>query len=112
MHLNGQSAMVTGGGSGLGAATAQRLAQAGCRVAVLDINQAAALASAQRIGGHRHRLRCGRRHVRRGGRCQAREAHGSARLLVNCAGVGTAGRIVGRDGPMPLEAFERVIAST
>ena len=40
---------------------------------------------------------------------QAREAHGSARLLVNCAGVGTAGRIVGRDGPMPLAAFERVI---
>jgi NAD(P)-dependent dehydrogenase (short-subunit alcohol dehydrogenase family) len=40
---------------------------------------------------------------------KAREAHGAARLLVNCAGIGTAGRIVGRDGPIQLAAFERVI---
>ena len=40
---------------------------------------------------------------------KARDAHGPARMLVNCAGIGTAGRIVGRDGPMPLAAFERVI---
>ena len=39
----------------------------------------------------------------------ARAAHGGVRVLVNCAGIGTAGRIVGRDGPMPLEAYERVI---
>ena len=58
MRLDGQSAIVTGGASGLGAATAQRLAGAGCRVAVLDINGKAVEASAQRIGGHRHCLRC------------------------------------------------------
>jgi len=109
MHLNGQSAMVTGGGSGLGAATAQRLAQAGCRVAVLDINQAAALASAQRIGGLGIACDVADSTSAEAAVAQAREAHGSARLLVNCAGVGTAGRIVGRDGPMPLAAFERVI---
>jgi NAD(P)-dependent dehydrogenase (short-subunit alcohol dehydrogenase family) len=109
MHLNGQSAMVTGGGSGLGAATAQRLAQAGCRVAVLDINQAAALASAQRIGGIGIACDVADAMSAEAAVAQAREAHGSARLLVNCAGVGTAGRIVGRDGPMPLAAFERVI---
>ncbi len=109
MHLNGQSAMVTGGGSGLGAATAQRLAQAGCRVAVLDINQAAALASAQRIGGIGIACDVADATSAEAAVAQAREAHGSARLLVNCAGVGTAGRIVGRDGPMPLAAFERVI---
>ena len=109
MHLNGQSAMVTGGGSGLGAATAQRLAQAGCRVAVLDINQAAALASAQRIGGLGIACDVADATSAEAAVAQAREAHGSARLLVNCAGVGTAGRIVGRDGPMPLAAFERVI---
>ena len=39
----------------------------------------------------------------------ARAAHGPARILVNCAGIGTAGRVVGRDGPMKLEAFERVV---
>ena len=109
MHLNGQSAMVTGGGSGLGAATAQRLAQAGCRVAVLDINQAAALANAQRIGGIGIACDVADATSAEAAVAQAREAHGPARLLVNCAGVGTAGRIVGRDGPMPLAAFERVI---
>ena len=64
MRLNGQAAIVTGGGSGLGAATAHRLARAGCRVTVLDINQSAVEASAQRISGIGHRLRCRRCRIR------------------------------------------------
>ncbi len=109
MRLDGQAAIVTGGASGLGAATAQRLARAGCRVAVLDINQEPAEASAQRIGGIGIACDVADAASAEAAVAKAREAHGPARLLVNCAGVGTAGRIVGRDGPMQLAAFERVI---
>jgi NAD(P)-dependent dehydrogenase (short-subunit alcohol dehydrogenase family) len=109
MRLDGQAAIVTGGGSGLGAATAERLAGAGCRVAVLDINQAAAEASARRIGGIGIACDVADAASAEAAVAKARDAHGPARLLVNCAGVGTAGRIVGRDGPMQLAAFERVI---
>jgi len=109
MRLDGHSAIVTGGGSGLGAATAARLARAGCRVAVLDINQAGAEASAQRIGGIGIGCDVADAASAETAVATARAAHGPARLLVNCAGVGTAGRIVSRDGPMPLAALERVI---
>ena len=109
MQIEGLAAVVTGGGSGLGAATAAHLAALGCKVAVVDINQAAAEAQAARIGGIGAGLRRRRRGVRRGG---VRGGAGGARpvrILVNCAGIGTAGRIVGRDGPLNLDAFERVI---
>jgi NAD(P)-dependent dehydrogenase (short-subunit alcohol dehydrogenase family) len=109
MRLHGHAAIVSGGASGLGAATAQRLASAGCRVAVLDINQAAAEASAQHIDGIGVACDVADAISAEAAMARAREAHGPARLLVNCAGIGTAGRIVGRDGPMPLAAFERVI---
>ncbi len=109
MRLDGHAAIITGGGSGLGAATAARLARAGCRVAVLDINQAAAEASAQRIGGIGIGCDVSDAASAETAVATARASHGPARLLVNCAGVGTAGRIVSRDGPMPLAAFERVI---
>jgi NAD(P)-dependent dehydrogenase (short-subunit alcohol dehydrogenase family) len=109
MHLHGHAAIVTGGASGLGAATAQRLAGAGCRVAILDINEPAAQASAQRAGGIGIACDVGDAASAEAAVAKARDAHGPARILVNCAGIGTAGRIVGRDGPMPLAAFERVV---
>ena len=109
MRLNGIAAVVTGGASGLGAATAERLAAAGCRVAVLDINAEAAEASAARFGGVG--LHCDVADVASAEAAlgAARARHGIERVLVNCAGLGTAGRIVGREGPLALEAFERVI---
>jgi NAD(P)-dependent dehydrogenase (short-subunit alcohol dehydrogenase family) len=109
MRLDGQAAIVTGGASGLGAATAQRLAAGGCRVALLDINQAAAEAQARHIGGIGISCDVADAASAEAAVAKARDAHGPARLLVNCAGVGTAGRIVGRDGPIQLAAFERVI---
>ncbi|HEY8288268.1 MAG TPA: SDR family NAD(P)-dependent oxidoreductase, partial [Acetobacteraceae bacterium] len=109
MNLPGLAAVVTGGGSGLGAATAAHLASLGCRVAVLDINQAAAEASAARFGGIGIACDVADSPSGEAAMAAARAAHGPARILVNCAGVGTAGRIVGRDGPLKLEAFERVI---
>jgi NAD(P)-dependent dehydrogenase (short-subunit alcohol dehydrogenase family) len=109
MQLEGTAAVVTGGGSGLGAATAAALAAAGARVAVVDINQAQAEAVAGRIGGLA--LLCDVADPERAAAAfaAAHTAHGPVRLLVNCAGIGTAARVVGRDGPMALGAFERVV---
>jgi NAD(P)-dependent dehydrogenase (short-subunit alcohol dehydrogenase family) len=102
-------ALVTGGASGLGAATARRLAEAGARVAILDRDAAAGAAIAREIGG----VFCACDVTDPAGVeaaiAVAAAAHGPARILVTCAGIGTAARIVGRDGAMPLEAFERVI---
>ncbi len=110
MLLRGQAAVVTGGGSGLGAATAALLARAGCRVAVLDINRDAAAASAARFGGLGVACDVADAASAEAALAEARAAHGVERVLVNCAGIGTAGRIVGRDGPLALAAFERVIS--
>jgi NAD(P)-dependent dehydrogenase (short-subunit alcohol dehydrogenase family) len=109
MKLAGQAAFVTGGGSGLGAATAAALAEAGCRVTVADINIANAQAVAAEIGGLA--VRCDVTDAAGGAAAlaEASAAHGPARILVNCAGIGTPGRIVGRDGPLPLEIFARVV---
>jgi NAD(P)-dependent dehydrogenase (short-subunit alcohol dehydrogenase family) len=109
MQLDGQAAVITGGGSGLGVATATRLARQGCKVALLDINDAAAKAGAAGLGGIGVRCDVTDAASAEAAMAAAREAHGPARVLVNCAGVGTAGRVVGRDGPLKLEAFDRVI---
>jgi len=109
MDVTGQAAVVTGGGSGLGAATAAHLARAGAKVAVLDINLAAAQATAAEIGGVAVACDVADADSAAAALVAARDAHGAARILVNCAGVGPAKRIVGRDGPMPLADYERVI---
>ena len=109
MDIKGHAAIVTGGGSGLGAATAKMLADAGAKVALLDVNMDAANAHAKAIGGIA--IKCD---VADSGSAEAaiKEANaknGVARILVNCAGIGKAGRIVGREGPMPLGNYEQVI---
>ncbi len=109
MDPRSQAAIVTGGGSGLGAAVAERLAQAGAKVAVLDLNKANAEAVAARIGGLA--IACDVSDPDQGAAAvaAASAAHGPARILINCAGIGAGKRIVGKDGPMPLADFERVI---
>ncbi len=109
MELRGQAAIVTGGGSGLGAATAEALASAGARVTVLDVNRAAAEAVASRVGGVAAVCDVADPAAATAAVALASAAHGPARLLVNCAGIGPAARIVGRDGAMPLERFEQVV---
>jgi NAD(P)-dependent dehydrogenase (short-subunit alcohol dehydrogenase family) len=110
MDIKGHAAVVTGGASGLGAATASELARAGAKVTVMDVNLDAARALAQKIGGLA--LQCDVTSAEQASAAlkEARERHGAARILINCAGVGPAKRIVGRDGPMPLADFERVIS--
>ncbi|MDO9411524.1 MAG: SDR family NAD(P)-dependent oxidoreductase [Pseudolabrys sp.] len=109
MDIKGQAAIVTGGASGLGAATARALAAAGAKVAVFDLNEAGAASVARDIGGTGVACDVGDAGSAEAAIAKARAAHGPARVLVNCAGIGPAKRIVGRDGPMPLQDFERVI---
>jgi NAD(P)-dependent dehydrogenase (short-subunit alcohol dehydrogenase family) len=109
MDINGHAAVVTGGASGLGAATASELARAGAKVACLDIDLKGAREVAARIGGHAIACDVTNAEQAAAALAEARDRHGSARILINCAGVGPAKRIVGRDGPMPLGEFERVI---
>ena len=109
MDIRGQGAIVTGGGSGLGAETARHLAAAGAKVAVLDLAAEAAQAVAQEIGGLGLACDVGSAAEAEAAVAAASESHGPARVLVNCAGIAPAKRIVGRGGPMPLEDFEQVI---
>src|SRR5262249_44004773 len=109
MDIKGHAAIVTGGASGLGAATASELARAGARVACLDVNLDGARAMAEKIGGGGPYFGVTPPQQEGAAPGPARDKHGAARILINCAGVGPAKRIVGRDGPMPLADFERVI---
>jgi NAD(P)-dependent dehydrogenase (short-subunit alcohol dehydrogenase family) len=109
MDINGQAAIVTGAASGLGAATARALAAAGAKVAVLDVNEPAALEVANAIGGLVATCDVASSEDVTAALKSAASVYGPARILVNCAGIGPAKRIVGRDGPAPLSEFERVI---
>jgi NAD(P)-dependent dehydrogenase (short-subunit alcohol dehydrogenase family) len=109
MDVRGHAAIVTGGGSGLGAETARHLAKAGAKVAVLDVSIEGAEQVAKETGGLA--VRCDVADAKSGAAAiaAARARHGPARILVNCAGIAPAARIVGKDGPMPLDDFARVV---
>jgi len=109
MKLTGAAAIVTGGGSGLGKATAEAFAAKGARVALFDRNAEAAEAVAKAIGGLAIAGDVADSASAEFALAKAAAAHGPARILVNCAGVGVAKRVVGRDGPQPLGDFETVI---
>lgn len=109
MDIRGQAALVTGGGSGLGAETARYLAKAGAKVAVLDVNMEGAEKIAEEIGGLAVRCDVSDAEGGEAAVAAAREKHGAARILINCAGIAPAARIVGKEGPMPLEGFVKVI---
>ena len=114
MNIQGQAALVTGGASGLGAQTARELAKRGAKVAVLDRNGEGAKALAAEIGayGKAVGIACDITSTDSvlAALAQATAAHGTARILMNIAGIGSAKRIVGKDGsPAPLEDFRRVV---
>ncbi len=109
MDVSGKSVIITGGASGLGAATAQRMAAAGARVVLADVNEAAGVALANALNGVF--VKCDVT------RAEDAEAVVAAALalsplcgLVNCAGVATGERVVGKEGPSGLDKFSRTVA--
>ncbi len=109
MRIEGQAAIVTGGASGLGLATAEMLAAAGAKVALLDLDVGRLAEAAGRLGGKGIACDVADAASAEQAVAAAREAHGPARILINCAGIAPPARIVGRSGPMPLADFARVI---
>jgi NAD(P)-dependent dehydrogenase (short-subunit alcohol dehydrogenase family) len=110
MKIQGQAALVTGGASGLGEATARELARLGAKVAVLDLNLELAGQVAKEIGGVACQCDITNTDSLTAALAKASAAHGPARILMNIAGIGTAKRIVQKDGnPAPLEDFARVV---
>lgn len=111
MNVTDCAAIVTGAASGLGRATAEALVEAGAQVAFLDLNVNAAEEAAKGAGNGAIALACDVSDAAsaEAAVAAAAAAHGPARILVSCAGIGTPGKIVGKDGPMPLEDFARVI---
>src|ERR1700730_2332792 len=106
MQMKDQAAIVTGGASGLGAATARKLAALGAKVAVCDLNQKLAESVAAEIGGVAVACDVSDAASAEAAVAAASKAHGPARVLVNCAGIGVAKRVIGREGPMPLASGE------
>jgi NAD(P)-dependent dehydrogenase (short-subunit alcohol dehydrogenase family) len=110
MNIQGQAAIVTGGASGLGEATARELARLGAKVAVLDVNTTLAEKVAVEIGGVACQCDITSTESVVAALAKATQAHGGARILMNIAGIGSAKRIVGKDGnAAPLEDFARVV---
>ncbi len=111
MDIAGSAALVTGGASGLGGAAATRLAAAGARVTILDVNADAGAAHAAAIGGRFIALDVTDAAATEAAVTEAARHHGTARILVNCAGIAPAFKAVGRDGrAAPLADFARVVA--
>jgi NAD(P)-dependent dehydrogenase (short-subunit alcohol dehydrogenase family) len=110
MLINGQSALVTGGGSGLGEAVARELARQGARVTVLDRNLEGAQRVADSIGGLAFAADITDEASVNAALDAATAAHGVPRLVMNVAGIGGAKRVLGKDGsPAPLADFDRVV---
>ena len=109
MKISGKTVYITGGASGLGAGTARHLVAKGAKVGLLDLNEAAGEALAGELGGAYARCDVASEDSATAALDALQSKIGAPDILINCAGIGTAARIVGRDGPMPLAAFEKVI---
>ena len=110
MRVDGRVALVTGGASGLGEATARSLASRGAQVAIFDFDGEGAALVAAEIGGYA--CQCDVSDAARVAECitAAAEQFGQApRIAVNCAGIGLAARIVGKEGKTSIPLFRKVI---
>jgi NAD(P)-dependent dehydrogenase (short-subunit alcohol dehydrogenase family) len=109
MDIKGLAAIVTGGGSGMGAETARWMARAGAKVAVLDINKANVEAVAKEIGGIALECDVSNEASAKAAIEAAKKTHGPARILMNCAGIAPGARVIGKEGPHDLGLFTKAI---
>ncbi|MCG8441862.1 MAG: SDR family oxidoreductase [Caulobacterales bacterium] len=111
MNINGKTAIITGGASGLGEATARRLAGLGARVALFDLNDERGNALASELGeaARYHRVNVVDEEAVVGAVAAVEADYGPAHICCNFAGVADAARTLGRDGPFPLALFKKVI---
>ncbi|UAK23803.1 SDR family NAD(P)-dependent oxidoreductase [Sphingomonas nostoxanthinifaciens] len=110
MEVNGAAAIVTGGGSGLGRATAEMLALRGARVTIFDLDGETGRATAQAIDADFQQVNVSDEAAITQAIAAAAARQGVARVLVNCAGIAPAARIVDKAGsPHVLESFRRVV---
>jgi len=110
MDIKGIAAIVTGGASGLGGATARMLAATGAKVAIFDLNEEAGQAMAKEIGGTFVSVNVADDASVSAGLDAAEAAHGVARILVNCAGIAPAIKTVGKENaPHPLDVYRKTI---
>ncbi|MEE9451138.1 MAG: SDR family NAD(P)-dependent oxidoreductase [Gammaproteobacteria bacterium] len=109
MDIQGQAAIITGGASGMGAATAEKLVEQGAKVCLLDKNYQWAQDMAKKLKGHAIACDVADNDSVEQALRSAEELQGKARICINCAGIASAGRIVGREGPMAMADFNRVI---
>ena len=110
MDINGLPAIVTGGASGLGGATAARLAKAGAKVTIFDLNAERGKAHAEAIGGHFIKVDVADEVSVEAALAEAEGLNGKARILVNCAGIGPPAKVIGREGnALPLADFTKIL---
>ncbi len=110
MDVSGKSAVVTGGASGLGRATAEALLAAGAKVTIFDINEEAGVVAAREMGCTFARVDVADEDSVIAGLEAGAAANGDeARILINCAGIGTPGKTVSRGEPLALDTYSRVI---
>ncbi len=111
MDIKTAKAVITGGASGLGFATAERVIAAGGQAVLLDINEEQGAASVEKLGDRSLFVRTdvANEAAVKAAIASAKDFMGGITLAVNCAGIATAGRTLGRDGPWPAENFNRVI---
>lgn len=111
MEIKDCVALITGGASGLGAATARALGARGARLAILDLSGDAGEALARELGNGSIFVRTDVTDSAAVSAAVEQAARlGPLRILVNCAGIATAGKVLGREGPLPLEPFARTIS--
>jgi len=110
MDARGSAAIITGGASGLGGATAMRLAKAGAKVTIFDLNADLGQALAKEIGGHFVKVNVTDEAAVDAALAEAEGLHGKARICVNCAGIGPPAKVIARDGsPLPIADFNKII---
>lgn len=110
MDINGVGAIVTGGASGLGGATAARLAKAGAKVTIFDLNAELGEAHAKAIGARFLPVNVTDEAAIEQAIEQAEALNGKARILANCAGIGPPAKVIDRDGKaIPLADFSKIL---